>query len=237
MQRTQRTTIIQVTTIDPIIPSNTVTIRIVTRIQVSTGLIVTVETIGVTLSNGFLVMAAEATKVTHQTSKVIKVTQGSHHTVVTLKVLAVTMATTEIEVSHHLITDRRPMLTTECQDQTVKADRMTTEVTAEQVGRQAMTENVSQVSTVLLTIKRMVTDSVQNVSPGLTMNINVSLTLGILIMNVRNAEKVSTKSQNVKNLDPSLTAEETADLNLVLKVTAKRIIDQGLRAMVVTRII
>jgi hypothetical protein len=83
----------------------------------------------------------------------------------------------------------------------------------------------------------MVTDSVRNVSPGLTMNINVSLTLGILIMNVRNAEKVSTKSQNVKNLDPSLTAEETADLNLVLKVTAKRIIDQGLKAMVVTRII
>jgi hypothetical protein len=147
------------------------------------------------------------------------------------------MATIEIEVSRHLITDRRPMLTTECQDQTVKADRMTTEVTAGQVGRQAMTENVYQVSTVLLTIKRMVTDSVRNVSPGLTMNINVSLTLGILIMNVRNAEKVSTKSQNVKNLDPSLTAEETADLNLVLKVTAKRIIDQGLKAMVVTRII
>jgi hypothetical protein len=90
-------------------------------------------------------MAAEATKVTHQTSKVTKVTQESHHTVVTLKVLAVAMVTIEIGVSHHLTTNRRPMLTTECHNQTVKADRMTTEVTAGQVGRQAMTGNVYQV--------------------------------------------------------------------------------------------
>lgn len=237
VQKTQRITLIQVTIIDPIIHSSTVTTQIVTRIQVSTGLIVTVETIGVTLSNVILVMVAETTKVTHQTSKVTKVTPADHHTVVTLKVTVVTAVTTEIEVSHHLTTDRRPMLTTECHDQTVKADRMTTEVTAGQVGRQAMTENVYQVSTVLLTIKRMVTDSVLNVSPGLTMNINVSLTLGTLTMSVRNAEKVSIKSRNVKNLDLSLTTEETVDLNLVLRVTAKGIIDQGLRAMVVTRII
>jgi hypothetical protein len=83
----------------------------------------------------------------------------------------------------------------------------------------------------------MVTDSVRNVSPGLTMNINVSPTLGTLTTNVRNAEKVSIKSLNVKNLDRNLTAEPTVDLNLVRKVTAKGIIDQGLRAMVVTRII
>jgi hypothetical protein len=145
VQRTQRITTIQVTIIDRVTHSSTVTIRIVTRIQVSTGLIVTVVTIGVTLSNVILVMAAEATKVTHQTSKVTKVTQGSHHTVVTPKALAVTMGTTEIGVSHHLTTDRRPMLTTECHDQTVKADRMTTEVTVGQVGRQATTENVYQV--------------------------------------------------------------------------------------------
>jgi hypothetical protein len=117
----------------------------VTRIQVSTGLIVTVVTIGVTRSNVFLVMAAEATRVTHHPSKVTKVTQVSHRTEVTPKALAVTMGTTEIGVSHHLITDRRPMLTTECQDQTVKADRMTTEVTVGQAGRQATTENVYQV--------------------------------------------------------------------------------------------
>jgi hypothetical protein len=182
-------------------------------------------------------MAAEATKVTHQHSKVTKVTPASHHTVVAPKVTALTMVTIEIGVSHHLTIDRRPMLTTECHDQTVKADRMTTEVTAEPVGRQVMTENVYQVSTVLLIIKRMVTDSVQNVSPGLIMNTNVSLTLGTLTMSVRNVKKVSIKNPNVKNLDQNLTAELTVDLNPVLKVTAKKTIDRGLRAMAVTRII
>jgi hypothetical protein len=197
-----------------------------------------VETIGITLSNVILPMAAEATKVTHQTHKVTKVTPESHHTVATQKVTVVTMVTIEIGVNHHLTTDRRPTLTTECHVQTVKTDRMTTEVTAEPVGRQVTTENVYQVSTVLLTIKKMVTDSVQNVSPGLTMNTNVSLTLGTLTMSVRNVEKGSTKSLNVKNLDQNLTAEVTVDLNLVLKVTAKtKTIDRGLRAMAVARII
>jgi hypothetical protein len=160
-QRTQHhITTIQVTIIDRITHSSTVTIRIVTRTQVSTGLIVTVETIGVTLSNVILPMAAEATKVTHLTHKVTKVTPESHHTVATQKVTVVTMVTAEIGVNHHLITDRKLTLTTECHDQTVRPDRMTTEVTAEPVGRQVTTENVCQVSTVLLTIKKMVTDSV-----------------------------------------------------------------------------
>jgi hypothetical protein len=83
----------------------------------------------------------------------------------------------------------------------------------------------------------MVTDSVQNVSPGLTMNTNVLLTLGTLTMSVRNVEKVSIKSLNVKNLDRNLTAEPTVDLNLVRKVTAKKTTDQGLRAMAITRVI
>jgi hypothetical protein len=70
------------------------------------------------------------------------------------------------------------------------------------------------------------------------MNTNVSLTLGILTMNVRNVEKVSIKSPNVKNPDQNLTAEVTVGLNLVLKVTAEtKIIDRGLRAMAVARII
>jgi hypothetical protein len=56
-------------------------------------------------------------------------------------------------------------------------------------------------------------------------------------MSVRNVEKVSIKSLNVKNLDRNLTAEPTVDLNLVQKVTAKKTIDQGLRAMAITRVI
>ena len=83
----------------------------------------------------------------------------------------------------------------------------------------------------------MVTDSVQNVSPGLTMNTNVLPTLGTLTMSVRNVEKVSIRSPNVKNLDRNLTAEPTVDLNLVQKVTAKKTIDPGLRAMAITRVI
>jgi hypothetical protein len=193
----------------------------VTKTQVSTGLIVTVGIIGVILSNVTHPMAAETTKVTHLTRKVTKVTPAGHHTVATQKVTVVTMVTTEIGVNHHLTIDRRPTLTTECHDLTVRTDRMTTEVTVEPVGRQVTTENVYQVSTVLLTIKKMVTDFVQNVSPGLTMNTNVLLTLGILTMSVRNVEKVFIKNPNVKNLDQNLTAEVIVDLNLVLKVTAE----------------
>jgi hypothetical protein len=233
-----RTTTIQVTIIDQITHSSTVTIRMVTRTQVSIGLIVTVGIIEVILSSVTLPMAAEATKVTHLTNKVTKVTPANHHTIATRKVMVVTRVTQEIGVNHHLITDRKPTLTTECHDQTVKPDRVTTEVTAEPVGRQVTTENVYQVSTVPLTIKRMVTDFVQNVSPGLTMNINVSLTLGTPTMSVRNAEKVSIKSLNVKIPKTSLTPEVTVDLNLVLRVTAKtKIIDRGLRVMAVSRII
>jgi hypothetical protein len=211
----------------------------VTRTQVSTGLIVTVDLIEVTLSNATLPMVPEVTKVTRLTHKVIKVTPVNHHTVVNQTAKVVTMVTQGTEVNHRIITDRKATLTIECHDKTVNPDRVTIEVTVEPEGRQATTENVYQVSTVLLTIKRMVTDFVPNVSPGPTMNINVSLTLGTLTMSVRNAEKVSIRSPNVKNPEACLTAEiVTVDHNPILKVTAEtKIIDRGLRVTAVTRII